>query len=249
MTDQAPILSILNFSHIYEEERFYQHERIHWIDCTDLSGTDGFCDEKAAKEIRKRISLEPIRRIHFIDSGNYHYITRFWIEKILTPFSLVVFDHHSDMQKPLFSDLLSCGDWILDSLKKLPLLKKVILVGLSKEQEARIPTEFRDRVLCVDSSHLNLSEAQFSQLCGKFPIYISIDKDVLSKKVVNTSWDQGIMSLSQLRQMLAFLLCHREVLGIDICGECPDCIEFLKSISQNDRINLSLLKFLESLET
>ena len=37
---------------------------------------------------------------------------------------------------------------------------------------------------------------------GDLPIYISIDKDVLSKNVVETTWDQGDMKLKDLKEIV-----------------------------------------------
>ena len=36
--------------------------------------------------------------IHFLDSGNYHYVTGIMTEQIKQGFSLILFDHHTDMQ-------------------------------------------------------------------------------------------------------------------------------------------------------
>ena len=93
-----PNIILMNFTHVYEQERFINDIHFQWIDCTDLNGTNYYCDAEAAKVIRQRMAPYLPEGIHFIDSGNYHYISKFWTDKIKTPFSLVVFDHHPDMQ-------------------------------------------------------------------------------------------------------------------------------------------------------
>ena len=240
------VVTIMNFSHVYEEERFYRHQKIRWIDCSDICGTDGYCDCEAACKIRKRIAGYHPGGIHFIDSGNYHYVSFFWIEKIIEPFCLIVFDHHSDMQTPMFSDFLSCGSWILEALERNINLKKVVLVVLSKAQEEKIDERYRSKVHCIDEERLHANPEMFSELCGDIPVYVSIDKDVLSRSVVDTSWDQGNMNLYQLKLMLKYVLNSDKVIGIDVCGECPDCIEYLKSIGENDKVNSMLIDILES---
>ena len=45
------------------------------------------------------------------------------------PFELLVFDHHTDMQRPAFVGILSCGGWIREALETNENLKHVILVG------------------------------------------------------------------------------------------------------------------------
>ena len=86
------------------------------MDFTGLKGVNGYCDEEAGREIRERIEdLSPME-VHFIDSGNFHYISKFWTDKIREDFVLVLFDHHTDMQPSRFGELLSCGSWVKDAL-------------------------------------------------------------------------------------------------------------------------------------
>ena len=106
----------MNFSGIYENQRFYQQDNFNWIDCQNIQGTNGLLDNHSKQMIRRMISNIDVQGIHFIDNGNYHYISELWIEKIRHPFTLVVFDHHSDMQKSLFDEMLGCGSWILKAI-------------------------------------------------------------------------------------------------------------------------------------
>lgn len=50
-------------------------------------------------------------------------------DRIKRPFTLVVFDHHTDMQKPLVEGMTSCGDWALKVLKENVYLQQLILIG------------------------------------------------------------------------------------------------------------------------
>ena len=73
------------------------------------------------------------------------------------------------------------------------------------------------------------------------PVYISIDKDVLNKETVNTSWDQGKMSLNKLKLILHKIMKNKDVIGIDICGENQESkMEFIKN---NDKVNSEILNF------
>lgn len=77
----APVV-MMNFTHVYEQEYFYRKEPHLWMDFTGLKGVNGYCDEEAGREIRERIEdLSPMG-VHFIDSGNFHYISKFWTDKI-----------------------------------------------------------------------------------------------------------------------------------------------------------------------
>ena len=41
------LLTVMNFSHVYENEKFYLSEEYNWVDCTNIIGTNGYCDESA----------------------------------------------------------------------------------------------------------------------------------------------------------------------------------------------------------
>ena len=68
-------------------------------------------------------------------------------------------------------------------------LKKVVLVGLSKEQKEMIPSEYLNKIFCIcDYDLLNMTELDILNIIGKkYPVYISFDKDVLNKSIINTS--------------------------------------------------------------
>lgn len=238
------LLTIMNFSHVYEKEKFFLDKEYNWIDCTDINGTNGYCDENAFNEINQKLKgLEP-KGIHFIDSGNYHYVSELWINKIKRNFSLVVFDHHSDMVRPSFGDILSCGSWIMDAIDKNKFLKKVLIIGLSKEQKDTIPNKYLGKVKCI--CDYDLKSINKEKLCGflddKLPIYISIDKDVLSEKVVDTSWDQGLMSFDELKKFLHIIISNYRIIGLDICGE--NDLRKVIEIKNNDKVNSRLINFL-----
>ena len=57
---------------------------------------------KQSQRINKRTKNYPTAGIHFIDSGNYHYMTRLWLTRMDQPFCLLVYDNHTDMQPPGF---------------------------------------------------------------------------------------------------------------------------------------------------
>lgn len=89
-------------------------------DFSTLEGTNCYCSEESAARIRQAISGLPLSAVHMIGTGDYHYISLFWLERIREPFSLVLFDNHPDDQPSAFSpDTLSCGSWVAEA-RKLP---------------------------------------------------------------------------------------------------------------------------------
>lgn len=255
-TDKDLKILMMDFSGIYEEQQFWRGKEVSRVEARDIPGTNCYCDEDAMNEIRSRIAPYPSGEIHFIDSGNYHYMTRIWLEKISEPFELLVFDNHTDMQPPAFGGLLSCGGWIYDSIMELPLLKKVILIGPDEEAFSRVEPKIREKVIFL--SREKLQEMEGTEVCafikeqvGEYPIYISIDKDVLCETDADTNWSQGDMRLSTMLECLRAVRekCAEEIselLGVDICGEC-DAAEPGNS-ALNDRANDGLLEFFTSVD-
>lgn len=241
-------ISVLNFSGVYERQSFYKDRDCEWIDCSDLSGVNGFCDETSMEEIDARISgLEGW--IHFIDGGNFHYLSYLLMKHIREPFTLVVFDHHTDMKPSMFAGLLSCGCWIKEALDALPFLKNVVLIGVADSLADTAEPDYAGRVRIISESMaeagdtwLGILEAEASEA-----VYLSIDKDAFGREEVVTDWDQGTMTLEQLERAYR-ILDSRRILGVDICGEA-DRDEFFSgqmsaSDEQNDAANRRILRML-----
>ena len=186
---------IMNFSGIYKNQNFYKNyaeEEIFWTELSDLSGCNCYCDAEASDRIRKEIQAFTGKGLHFIDSGNYHYMTRLWLEKLQIPFRLLVFDNHTDMQPPAFGGLLSCGGWIAASLEELPLLQEVILVGPDEEAYTQVEPDLQQKVLFLSREKLSTMTAEekegfFNNLSEDLPLYVSVDKDVLCKGDASTT--------------------------------------------------------------
>ena len=240
---------IMDFSGIYEDQQFWKGKEVSWVEARDIPGTNCYCDEEAMNEIRSRIAPYSSGEIHFIDSGNYHYMTRIWLEKITEPFDLLVFDNHTDMQPPAFGGLLSCGGWIYDSVTELPLLQRVILIGPDEEAFSRVEAEVREKVAFL--SRERLQKMKISEILnfvkdqmGKNSLYISIDKDVLCPEEADTNWSQGDMRLDTIIRCLECV--GPDILGVDICGEC-DAAEPGNS-ALNDSANRQLWHFFQHTE-
>ena len=70
-----------------------------------------------------------------------------------------------------------------------------------------------DQQLTGDGLHCVLKQIENT------PIYITIDKDVLSSSDAITNWDQGKLGLDDLLGWLRALMLHCDVAGIDIVGD------------------------------
>ena len=239
----------MNFSGIYKQQQFWQtgeiQRNISWVEVQELPGSNCYCDGDAMETLRQKLEEFDADGIHFIDSGNYHYMSRIWLEKLNTPFRLVVFDNHTDMQPPAFGGLLSCGGWVAASLEELPLLKEVLLVGPDQEAFDQTEPVLREKVRFLSREKLGEMTLEekvsfFEELTAELPTYLSVDKDVLCPEEASTTWSQGEMTLEELCQFVKILMEKQDSLGMDVCGECdPDACE---GDHLNDLANRKLLE-------
>lgn len=173
----------------------FSHMETRFSDYQQIAGSRCYCSEDAGNEIRRMISAMPLHAVHYIGTGDFHYQTLFWLERITEPFALVLLDNHPDDQPGAFGEeLLSCGNWVLHA-RRLPMLRSFSWV--------RKPDDFSQ-----------------GMLPDGLPLYISVDLDVLSREFAHTDWDQGEMSLQELVSILGDIPAsggHR-IIGVDICG-------------------------------
>ena len=269
------IITIQDFTGVYAEQPFMQKQResaatdknIHWFDCTQVDGTDCYCDDEAQAILRQQNKSVGNNSfgIHFFDNGNYHYMSKLWTDQVQEPFDLVVFDHHPDMQPPRFEGILSCGGWIKEVLDHNKFVQNVIVIGVADHLVEEIredlsqanSAEILNRVTFIRESELkkhpeNLSSLVCSELASvrSSNLYISIDKDALSTAEAATNWDQGSLTFEQLSATLTHRVHHRKILGIDICGERARDMGFEDTATAdalNNALNEKLFRLLTGL--
>ena len=201
------------------------------IDFKDLEGTGCYCDDAAAQAIRDKFKTLPVRALHWIDTGDYHYASRFWLERVAEenpgrPFALLLFDNHPDMQEPAFGNVISCGGWARDAFTGIEELSQVLMVGINPDLELEILDLVFDGVLAVTSEEFKHTGdsigtevlEMISLLDSGIPVYVSIDLDALTPAYARTDWDQGSMTLAQMEAVLRTVASSHEILGVDICG-------------------------------
>lgn len=244
-------------------------KKIKWLDCTQISGTDCYCDNDAVAVIREQIAKAGIKNaegIHFFDNGNYHYMSKIWTDMIQEPFTLVVFDHHPDMQPPRFGDILSCGGWVKKALDENKFIDNVVIIGVAdhlvdeiREEIASHPSGARNdnhqnKVTFIRESEIaNIQTNSLLTAHSSQPLYISIDKDALSHADAATNWDQGSLSLEHMKAIITEIAKDRRIIGVDICGERArdfagdEHHSIQEADALNDRTNRELVEFFRNL--
>lgn len=195
---------VTDFSGAYGEEDFTLwlqdngHQAI-ILSFAALEGTSCYCDPAAEKAVRE--ALPPVLpRVRFIDSGDYHYMTHILALSETEPFHLLLLDNHRDDVEPEFEGVLSCGGWVKTMKERNPLLKSVLTIGPEGCPE-------------------DIPEGWLEERKGE-RIYISLDKDIMSREYARTAWTQGNHSFSRIASILRKVASSDvRIAAVDICGE------------------------------
>lgn len=235
-------VTLLNFDDVYPQQSQLARLADEWIELSDIREANLFCTDRSQAEISRRLSRRKGRGITFIGNGNYHYVTYLLMREIKEPFSLILFDNHTDTKPPEgLPGLLTCGSWVNEAAM-LPHVQRAILIGVGAERDLR-PREAREKIV------LWPGPGKGEELISAIPtehVYISIDKDVLDRAFAATNWDHGTMHLRNLLEVLQTLIRQKNVLGIDVCGELPvppaEAWCHTHQLRLNERANLSILE-------
>ena len=79
---------LLDFTHICPPDVEQRVPGMKRIDLSDIPGTCMYCADEAKRQLRERLNDYGPHGIHFLDNGNYHYMTELFAEKIRAPFAL-----------------------------------------------------------------------------------------------------------------------------------------------------------------
>lgn len=134
---------LMNFSGAFSMDGWSAHccsqDTCTVLDFSLLEGTRYYLDRDAEKAVESVISPLPLRSVHWIDTGDYHYLSDLWLRKLDREAVLVLFDHHTDRQAPAFSgETLSCGSWVLHSLTANPFVRRLVSVGPPLEKSSAV---------------------------------------------------------------------------------------------------------------
>ncbi|EMA6343962.1 arginase family protein [Bacillus cytotoxicus] len=240
-------VTFLHFDETYQLQNklhSYSHED---IDFRHLEHSNLYCEKSALQHIQAQLCNRKQKGITFIGSGNYHYVSYLLIQEVLKPFTLILFDHHTDMNLSPSQEgnMISCGSWVSFALRNNDMLQKVIIVGPSSFQ-IHSSEHSKIEIFPVEGSHTVSLHTILSHIKTD-TIYISVDKDVLDPKDTVTNWDQGHMKLSTLLSYIRSMIYKKEVYGIDICGEMPVSPpqifipKYQEAITQNEMANIQIL--------
>ncbi|MFO1504590.1 MAG: hypothetical protein U1F39_12360 [Steroidobacteraceae bacterium] len=182
----------------------------------------------------------------FLGSGDFHHVSLPLIQRAARrgPLEVVVLDNHPDNMRWLGG--IHCGSWVRH-VARLAAVRHVHVLGITSADisRARLWENYLSPLWRGKLTYWSVGQppsllhrlanlAAFrnfdspAELCEAFaaeqarnqagvPVYLSIDKDVLSPSLVTCNWDQGCFDESHVHAVLSAL--QGRVIGCDITGE------------------------------
>lgn len=212
--------------------RDYEEMVRYYSSSDDITGLEGII-----KEAVKR------HRIFFLGNGDFHHISYLLIKYI--PYKnihVVVFDNHPDNM--FFPTGIHCGSWVYHA-SKLPNVSNISVFGIASKDirglniiQNRLsvirsrkvkyyclaPVSKLMRILSgngiddIRDSQKSVAEILKEESQKKrWPVYLSIDKDVISNRTLRTGWDQGRMQENELLRCIKEIV--PSVIAADIVGD------------------------------
>lgn len=196
-------------------------------------------------------------------SGDFHHLSYALIarrqpEKMLT---VVVLDNHPDNMRFPFG--IHCGSWVR-RVAALPWVRHVHVLGITSSDVSAahawenyftplirakltywcvgvdvrwaVRLGLRRRFLSFDCTANMIDQFEEAKRGDADPVYLTIDKDVLSPRVVQTNWDQGCMSQSEILRVIG--LFRQRLIGSDITGDISTyryCTKWKRWMSARDK--------------
>lgn len=196
----------------FDETYFYQKKLLNsaiQIDLRNIKGAKFLCNQLTLRLIEAKIPKIK-SLICFIGKGEYHYVSFVFLKRICFPFVLTIIDNHLDMRYSN-EDFIRCDSWVYWAAK-LRNIKRVYFINLSNTKTV---------------------------LKASLPVYLSVDKDVLDRRYLNTRWTQGCVSVDELCDFLSYFSRINNIIGVDVCGE-PE-IDEPEQIEKSEEINFKIL--------
>ena len=187
------------------------------------------------------------KKIFHIGNGDLHHISYAILCALKIPdLHIVVFDNHPDNM--IFPFGIHCGSWVYHAAK-LPFVSRVSVIGITSKDISginilqnryyplrngkvnyyclrkvpKITSMFsKGGVKDIRNKRENLHEFINSEIIKSGePVYLSIDKDVLSESSARSTWDQGVLSTDELMKCIDSFA--DQIVAADICGEISEC--------------------------
>lgn len=218
------------------------------VDLTDQQEAIRFgCSRQSFRALQNKVmaQLPEAYGCVFMGSGDYHHVTQMLLQQLpqAQDIQLIVCDNHPDNMRYPFG--IHCGSWV-NWASRLPQVKQIHVIGicsgdigLKHAWENNLSPFIRQKLhywsIGVNANWLSvIGRGQYSHVFANadalmqaflasmsdLPVYLSIDKDVLSTEVVKTNWDQGQFMDTHLFDLIE--ACRGQLIGCDVTGDISE---------------------------
>ncbi len=194
--------------------------------------------------------LGPEPGITFYGSGDFHHVTLALLRRLTTPFNLLVLDKHPDWMRgipflhcgtwlrhatrlPMLRRVFHVGGdldfdnawrWLApaDDLRRRKIVVFPALRRYTGWPWGRVPNvPLRDDGEPVTRERVAWLLRPFAQGLARVPLYVSLDKDVLTAEDALVNWDSGHLRTTEVTEVLAAFAeaARGDVLGADVPGD------------------------------
>jgi hypothetical protein len=187
----------------------------------------------------------------FIGSGDFHHVTLALLRRIKHPFNLLVLDKHPDWMRgvpvlhcgtwldhaarlPTVRQVFHVGGDVdfdngfrwLAPWRRLWKGKIRVIPGVRRFRRgawSRLPCPALRAQPAEPVSQHRIEQLMLPWLddLGRYPLYVSVDKDVLTAHDAIVNWDSGHLGLDEVQAVLtSFIAAARgEIAGLDVVGD------------------------------
>jgi arginase family enzyme len=187
----------------------------------------------------------------FIGSGDFHHVTLALLRQIDRPFNLLVLDKHPDWMRgvpvmhcgtwihhalrlPMLQRVFHVGGDVdfdngfrwLAPWRRLRSGKIQVIPGVRRFRRGRwselaFPALRRHAILPADQERIEALLLPHLDDLGRYPLYISLDKDVLTAGEAVVNWDSGLLCLEEVEMLLGAFAeaAGGNLIGMDVVGD------------------------------
>jgi hypothetical protein len=201
------------------------------------------------KCLARCLPLDPDPVLTFYGSGDFHHVSLALVRRMATPFNLLVIDKHPDWMCGI--PFLHCGTWVrhaarLRLLRRVyhvggdldfdnawrwlaptdDLRRGKIAVFPAVRRFTRGPWRRIRNVSLRDGGPVTQERVAellrpFAPALARWPLYVSLDKDVMTADDAVVNWDSGHLRLTEVTGVLAAFVeaARGNVIGVDVPGD------------------------------
>jgi hypothetical protein len=206
------------------------------------------CFRRFEQSLARCLGPDPV--VTFYGSGDFHHVSLALVRRITTPFNLLVLDKHPDWMRgipflhcgtwlrhavrlPLLRRVYHVGGdldfdnawrWLApaDELRRGKITVFPAVRRFRSGPWRRVPNvPLSDNGRPITADHLGRLLRPFAPELARWPLYVSLDKDVMTAADAVVNWDSGHLRLAEVTTVLAaFLAAARgNLLGLDVVGD------------------------------